>query len=79
MSEAKYDDLMLRRQILWTEWMKRVEAAKQLETAPSFYGTGVVLDRNGGLRITAFSRLTGRAIFDLSLAPFSTTIEETMG
>jgi hypothetical protein len=79
MTDKRYDDLMLRRQALFIEWMKRVEAAKQMETRPSFYGTGVVLDKDGGLRITAFDSRTGRGLFNLSLAPFSTEIEETMG
>ncbi len=79
MKDTRYDDLMLRRQILFTEWMKRVEAVKQMETRPSFYGTGVVVDREGNLRMTAFSVHTGKAIWDLSLAPFSTEIQETMG
>jgi len=79
MTDTRYDDLMLRREILRTEWMKRVEAAKQLETTPSFYGTGVIVDKDGGLRLNAFDTRTGRGIFELRLAPFSTEIEETMG
>lgn len=79
MTDRRYEDLMLRRQILVTEWMKRVEAAKQMEVRPSFYGTGVILDKEGGLRMSAFNTRTGRGIWDLRLAPFSTEIEETMG
>lgn len=74
----KYEDLMARRAAIFAEWMKRVEAAKKFGE-PRFYGAGVILLPDGTLRMTAYDRVSGRALWDLGIRPFSTEIEVTEG
>lgn len=74
MSDKRYEDMMARRTALFAEWMRRVEAAKKFG-AVRFYGAGVVLLRDGTLRMSAYDQATGRGLFDLTLKPFSTEIE----
>lgn len=79
MSEKRYEDLMERRAILFAEWMRRVEAAKEESGRgiPSFYGAGVILLNDGSLRMTAFDRESGRSLWDLVIEPFSTEVKVT--
>lgn len=76
MSEPRYNDLMTRREILFEEWMRRVEEDKRTGNDPSFFGTGVLIHPNGTLRMTAYDRNTGRPLWDLIMEPFSHQIRE---
>jgi hypothetical protein len=77
-TDTRYEDLMARRTALFAEWMKRVEAAKRFGD-PTFYGTGVVLLKDGTLRMSAYDRSTGQGLWDLTIEPFSTEIKERQG
>lgn len=74
----KYEDLMARRAAIFAEWMRRVDAAKKFGE-PRFYGAGVILLPDGTLRMTAYDRATGRALWDLGISPFSTEIKFVEG
>lgn len=77
MTDARYDDMMQRREILRAAWMSRVEEAKRTHTTPPFMGAGVILDKDGNLRMTAQDTATREVLWDLTIAPFSTEIKET--
>lgn len=77
-NEPRYNDLLERREVIFAEWLKLVEKAKEdFQGSVPFYGTGVIFIKDGTLRMTAFARDTHRALFELRIKPFETEVEVT--
>lgn len=76
-NEPQYNDLMQRRVLIREEWMKRVDEAKAQVPPERFYGAGVILTKDGSLRMTAHSQRTNEILWELNIAPFSREVKET--
>lgn len=64
----KYEDLMRRREALFAEWMRWCEANRApLDGGVWFYGTGVIVTRDGDLWMPAHAR-SGERVLELRFA-----------
>lgn len=75
-NEPKFNDLMQRRALIREEWMKRVDEVKNSTHLPRFYGAGVVIEKNGALRMTAHHARTHEVMWELRVEPFSREVKE---